>query len=102
MVTKLGPLRKVKLLNNKGDTLVVRSPQKAGVGGFNSLPGHHISKNLAESRLALPVRYFPARFGSVPGCDDGEGLKLELPVAQSASVCDVAQALPLRQPCDPR
>jgi hypothetical protein len=25
------------------------------VGKFNSVPGHHISKNLAESRLALPV-----------------------------------------------
>ncbi len=33
MVTKLGPLRKVKLLKDKGDTLVVRSPEKAGVGG---------------------------------------------------------------------
>ena len=33
MVTKLGPLRKVKLLKDKGDTLVVRSPEKAGVEG---------------------------------------------------------------------
>src|ERR1700730_7241507 len=32
----------------------------------------------------LPVRYFSARSGSVPGYDDGEGLKLELPLAQSA------------------
>jgi hypothetical protein len=30
------------------------------------------------------VRYFSARSGSVPGYDDGEGLKLELPLAQSA------------------
>jgi len=28
-----GPLRKVKLLKNDGDKLVVRSPEKAGVGG---------------------------------------------------------------------
>jgi hypothetical protein len=33
MVTKLGTLCKVKLLKDKGDTLVVRSPEKAGVGG---------------------------------------------------------------------
>ena len=33
MVTKLAPLCKVKLLKDKGDTLVVLSPEKAGVGG---------------------------------------------------------------------
>jgi hypothetical protein len=44
MVTKLGPLRKVKLLKNQGDKLVA---EKAGVGGFNSVPGHHHSKGLA-------------------------------------------------------
>jgi hypothetical protein len=33
VVTKLGLLCKVKLLQDKGDTLVVRSPEKAGVGG---------------------------------------------------------------------
>ena len=33
MVTKLGPLCKVKLLENNGDKAVVRSPEKAGVGG---------------------------------------------------------------------
>jgi hypothetical protein len=32
----------------------------------------------------LSVRYFWARSGSVPGYDDGEGLNLELPLAQSA------------------
>src|ERR1700732_1051293 len=32
----------------------------------------------------LSVRYFSARPGSLPGYDDGEGLKLELPLAQSA------------------
>jgi hypothetical protein len=32
MVTKLGPLRKVKLLKNGRDKLVVCSPEKAGVG----------------------------------------------------------------------
>jgi hypothetical protein len=32
----------------------------------------------------LSVRYFPARSGSVPDYDDGEGLKFELPLAQSA------------------
>jgi len=41
MVTKLGPLCRVKLLKNDGDKLVVRSPEKAGRRGFNSLPGHH-------------------------------------------------------------
>ena len=33
MVSKLGSLRKVKLLKNNGDKAVVRSPEKAGVGG---------------------------------------------------------------------
>jgi hypothetical protein len=33
MVTKLGPLCKVKLLKNGRDKLVVRSPEKAGGGG---------------------------------------------------------------------
>ena len=32
----------------------------------------------------LSVRYFSVRSSSVPGYDDGEGLKLELPLAQSA------------------
>ena len=32
----------------------------------------------------LSVRYFSARSGSIPGYDDGEGLNLELPLAQSA------------------
>jgi hypothetical protein len=32
----------------------------------------------------LSVRYLSARSGSVPGYDDGEGLKLELPLALSA------------------
>ena len=30
------------------------------------------------------VRHFSTRLGSVPSYDDGEGLKLELPLAQSA------------------
>jgi hypothetical protein len=34
VVTKLAPLCKVKLLKDKGDKLVVRSPEKAGVGGL--------------------------------------------------------------------
>jgi hypothetical protein len=33
MVTKLGPLCKVKLLKNNVDKAIVRSPEKAGVGG---------------------------------------------------------------------
>ena len=33
MVTKLGPLWRVKLLKKQGDKAVVRSPEKAGVGG---------------------------------------------------------------------
>jgi hypothetical protein len=38
MVTKLGPLCKVKLLKNDGDKLVVRTPEKAGVGGLTPSP----------------------------------------------------------------
>ena len=34
MVTKLGPLCKVKLLKDKGIKLVVRSPEKAGVASL--------------------------------------------------------------------
>ena len=41
-------------------------------------------------RLLFP-RYFSARPSSVPDYDDGEGLKLEVPLAQSASVCGVAE-----------
>jgi hypothetical protein len=52
MVTKLGPLRKVKLLKNDGDKVVLKRLASA----VNSVPGHHISKVLAESRLPLPVR----------------------------------------------
>jgi len=32
----------------------------------------------------LSVRYFLAKSGLIPGHDDGEGLKLALPLAQSA------------------
>src|SRR5262249_19227329 len=43
---------------------------------------------LTELRLTLPVRSqssnFSVRCGSVPSYDDGEGLNLELPLAQSA------------------
>jgi hypothetical protein len=39
MVTKLGPLCKVKLLKNNGDKTVVRSPEKAGVSGSTPNPG---------------------------------------------------------------
>jgi hypothetical protein len=39
VVTKLGPLCKVKLLKDKGDTLVVRSPEKAARSdSLDSLP----------------------------------------------------------------
>jgi hypothetical protein len=48
MVTKPGPLCKVKLLNNQGDKLVVRSPEKAGVGGSTPSLATIIPKNLAE------------------------------------------------------
>jgi hypothetical protein len=54
---------------------------------FNSLPGHHHSKELigiaSRPPGPLSVRYFSARSASVPGYDDGEALKLELPLAQS-------------------
>jgi hypothetical protein len=56
----------------------------------------------------LSVRYFSARAGSVPGCDDGEGLKLELPIAQSAfsplrsaAWLKIAVGIAPPQPCDP-
>jgi hypothetical protein len=40
---------------------------------------------IASCPLSPPsVRYFSARSGSVPSHDDGEGLKLELPLAQFA------------------
>ena len=64
--------------------MVERSPEKAGVGGSTPSLATIIPKNLVESRLALPVRYFSARSGSVPGYDDREGLNLEVPLAQSA------------------
>ena len=51
MVTKLGPLCKVKLLKDKGDTLVVRSPEKAGVGDHS--PGHQIFKIQSFAPLLL-------------------------------------------------
>jgi hypothetical protein len=62
--------------------------EKAGVGGSTpSLATIH-SKELSGIASCLPsplsVRYFSTRSGSVPGYDDGEGLKLELPLAQSA------------------
>ena len=46
MVTKLGPLCEVKLLKNDGDKLVVRSPEKAGVGGSTPSLATIIPKNL--------------------------------------------------------
>jgi hypothetical protein len=48
VVTKLGPLCKVKLLKNKADKAVVRSPEKAGVGGSTPSLATIIPKNLAE------------------------------------------------------
>src|SRR6266542_5533871 len=48
-------------------------PQSKAVNGIASCPPSPLS-----------VRYFSTRSGSVPGYDDGEGLKLELPLAQSA------------------
>jgi len=45
------------------------------------LGGTHVA---SFSPSPLSVRYFSARSGSVPGYDDGEGLKLESPLAQSA------------------
>jgi len=50
-----------------------------------------LKTTLIRFLIPLLVRYFQARSGSVPGCDDGEGLNLELPLAQSASVCGVAE-----------
>ncbi len=50
MVTKLGPLCKVKLLKDKGDTLVVRSPEKAGVDGSTPSLTNMCSINVAYLR----------------------------------------------------
>jgi hypothetical protein len=56
MVTKLGPLCKVKLLKNDGDKLVVRSPEKAGVGGSTPSLRHHHSKGLAGFHRFSPAQ----------------------------------------------
>jgi hypothetical protein len=45
MVTKLGPLCKVKFLKDKGDRLVVRT-EKAGVGGSTPSLGHYVFNNI--------------------------------------------------------
>jgi len=50
MVTKLGPLCKVKLLKNGRDKLVVRSPEKAGVGGSTPSLATIIPKGLGRFR----------------------------------------------------
>ena len=53
--------------------------EKAGGGGSTPSLATIVLNNLAESRLALPVRsqsaIFRAGSGSVPGDDDGEELK---------------------------
>jgi hypothetical protein len=65
--------------------VVERSPEKAGVGGSTPSLATIMLNNLSHIRTRPPsplsVRYFSARSGSVPGYDDGEGLKLELPLA---------------------
>src|SRR5438445_9466058 len=43
-----------------------------------------LSGNVSCLPSPLSVRYFSTRSRSVPGYDDGEGLKRELPLAQSA------------------
>jgi hypothetical protein len=48
MVTKLGPLCKAKLLKNNVDKAVVRSPEKAGVGGSTPSLATIIPKDLSE------------------------------------------------------
>jgi len=48
MVTKLGPLCKVKLLKNNGDKTVVRT-EKAGVGGSTPSLATIIPKDLAKN-----------------------------------------------------
>ena len=58
MVTKLGPLCKVKLLKNNGDKTVVFSPEKAGVGGSTpSLATIFQRLYLCFSFLILPAVY---------------------------------------------
>jgi len=65
MVTKLGPFCTVKLLENKADKAVVRSSEKAGVGGSTPPLVTIIPKDLAESRLSIPVRSELALFGEI-------------------------------------
>jgi hypothetical protein len=64
------------------------TPEKGWHRRLNSVPGHHHSKVISSflTKLLSPlsVRYFSARSGPLPGHDDGQGLKLELPLAQSA------------------
>jgi hypothetical protein len=55
MVTKLGPLCKVKLLNNQVDKLVVRSPEKAGVGGSTPSLATIILKELSGQEPKVPT-----------------------------------------------
>jgi len=73
---------------NWGHSAKLSCSEKAGVGGSTPSLATTSSKNLADSHLAFPVRfqsaYFSARSGSVPAYDDGEELKIELPLAQSA------------------
>ena len=68
--------------------MVERSPEKAGVGGSTPSLATNILKSFSGIKSCPPsplsVRYFSARSGSVPGYDDGEGLNLEVPLAQSA------------------
>jgi hypothetical protein len=66
MVTKLGPPCKVKLLENKADKAVVRSPEKAGVGGSTPSLATIIPKDLAHIEPDLPVRSQSAIFRRDP------------------------------------
>jgi hypothetical protein len=59
VVTKLGPLCKVKLLKTKGDTAVVRSPEKAGVGGSTPSLATIIQRTWAFSPAFFSPRFSP-------------------------------------------
>src|SRR2546422_9426362 len=78
MVTKLGPLCKVKLLKNNVDKAVVRSPEKAGVGGSTpSLAPIILKKLAAQSRNSQPtiqptIRSSDPQFLTAPSPGAGE------------------------------
>src|SRR6266852_2340862 len=65
--------------------LLVLSVVLASAVQLRPWPPHFnaVSEIVSYPPSPLSVRYFSTRSSSVPGYDDGEGLKLALPLAQS-------------------